>query len=432
MAVSIRPAGRATLERFRPYQATLAGPDFRLLFVGQALSQLGDWINRVALVVLVYQLTGRQAAVALVILAELLPRAIVLPFGGVLADRYPKRRLMLFTDLARAGLAASLMLVTSARGLWWLCAAVLLMQALSAVFNPARSATLPALVPREHLGLANALNGMSAQLAFFLGPALGGLIMAHWGVGAVFAINALTFLLSALLLWRMRLREPGAAGLQRGQVSRDLREGWATVAGNPALWVLFGGAFVISGVALSLNVLLVAILTGTLGRPPEALGLLMTVVGLGTLVGTLPAPHLLARFSPLRLIVLLVLGLTLDMAVIGSTASFPVVTVALFVNGLFSMVVEVAIETGLQRLAPADRLGRAFGLLFWVATLGQVGGAAAGGALPSLLGTRGTVVALSVVFAGVLLAILTASVLALRVAGAQPAETGRRIAPDAE
>src|SRR5215213_7939957 len=76
--------------------------DFRLLFVGQGISELGDWMNRVALIVLVHNLTGQPAAIALLMLAQLLPRALILPVGGVLADRWPKRRLMIGTDLLRA------------------------------------------------------------------------------------------------------------------------------------------------------------------------------------------------------------------------------------------------------------------------------------------------------------------------------------------
>src|SRR5919199_3661445 len=151
------------------------GRDFRLLFAGQAISEFGDWINQVALIILVYQLTGQQAAVALVLVAQLLPRAIILPFGGLLADRYPKRRLMLGTDLAQAALAASLLLVATARDLWWVCTAVMLMQGLAAIFTPARSAAIPALVPREHLGAANAVNGLAGEGALLARAAPPGL-----------------------------------------------------------------------------------------------------------------------------------------------------------------------------------------------------------------------------------------------------------------
>ena len=392
----------ATVERLRSYRAALMGRDFRLLFAGQTVSEFGDWINQVALIILVYQLTGRQAAVALVLVAQLLPRAIVLPFSGVLADRYPKRLLMLGTDLAQAALAASLLLVATAHDLWWVCAAVMFMQGLAAVFTPARSAAIPALVPREHLGAANAVNGLAGQAAFFAGPALGGLLVGLWGVDVVFAINAGTFLFSALLIWAMRLpeppRDPGSCA-GRAAVREDLREGWTVVAPNPALRMIFGGLFLGAATAVSLKVLLVALLTERLGRPAEDLGLLMTTVGLGTLGGTLLGLWLMARLTVVPIITVVVLALTLDMAIIGAARSFAVVAAALFVNGVLSMANELVAQTTLQRLVPTDRLGRVFGLLFWGLTLGQVVGALAGGALPRYLGTAGTVLGLGACYA---------------------------------
>ena len=388
----------ARVERIRSYRAALMGRDFRLLFAGQTVSEFGDWLNQVALIILVYQLTGQQAAVALVLVAQLLPRAIVLPFGGVLADRYPKRRLMLGTDLAQAALAASLLLVATARDLWSVYAAVMLMHGLAAIFTPARSAAIPVLVPREHLGAANAVNGLAGQVAFFVGPALGRLLVGRWCVDAVFTINAGTFLFSALLIWAMRLpeppRDPGACA-GRAAVREDLREGWAVVAPSPTLRMLFGGLFLGAAIAVSLKVLLVALLTERLGRPAEDLGLLMTMVGLGTLGGSLLGLWLLARLAVVPLVAAVVLALTLDMAVIGAARSFAIVAAALFINGALSMANELVAETTLQRLVPADRLGRVFGLLFWGLTLGQVAGALGGGLLPRFLGTPGTVLALS-------------------------------------
>ncbi|HEX5504423.1 MAG TPA: MFS transporter [Thermomicrobiales bacterium] len=376
----------AYTDRLATYRAALTRRDFRYLFLGQAVSQFGDWINKVALIVLVYQLTGRQAAVALVMLAQLLPRAVILPFGGVLADRYPKRDLMLMADLVRAFLATTMILVTTARGLWWMLAAVLAMQGLAAVFNPARSATIPALVPREHLGAANAINSLSGQLAFFLGPALGGLFIALWGVDAVFLLNAATFLLSAFFLWRMRLVEPAPKGVARGVVLRDLREGWAVVARERAARAIFSAIFLGAAVAIGLNVLLVALLADPLRRPAADLGPLMTMVGLGTLGGTALALGLMGRLRIVPLVSLLALGLTLDMVAIGAARSFAVVAAALVVNGALTMANELIAETTLQRLVPADRLGRVLGLLFWTMTLGQVVGAVGAGLLPDAAG----------------------------------------------
>ncbi len=387
----------ATGAAWRPYRAALRGPGFRLLFAGQAVSQLGDWINRVALLLLVYRLTGREAAVAAVLLAQALPRALVLPFGGVLADRWPKRRLMIAADLLRAALALALLLVNDPRDLPWLWATVALMQGLAALFNPARGAALPALVPAAELPAANALVGLSGELAFFVGPALGGLVVARWGVGAAFALNAASFLVSAALLARLRLAEPPRAGVARGAVGRDLREGGAVVRRDPTLALLFACLFALAAIAIGLNTLLVGLLAGPLGRPTTDLGPLLALVGLGGIGGTLLAPRLLARRpgAARALAAGAAFGLAADLALVGTARHVALVAAGLALNGLLSMIVETIAEATIGRRAPGPMLGRVFGLYFWVATLGQVAGALAGGLLPRALGPDGAALALA-------------------------------------
>ncbi|MGN6363042.1 MAG: MFS transporter [Thermomicrobiales bacterium] len=406
---------QARLNRLHAYSALLQARDYRLLFTGQAISQLGDWMNRVALIVLVYRLTGRQVGVALVMLALLLPRAFVFPFGGVLADRYPKRRLMLATDLVRALLAAVPVFVTTARGLWCVGLAVVAMQALSGIFNPARSAAIPALVSRDDLGLANALNGLSMQTAFFIGPVIGTAIIAIGDLNGVFIVNAVTFLISALVLWRMRLVEPPRAGAARGSTLSDLREGWAIVGRDPTLRVLFGVAFLGSATAISLNVLLVALLAGPLQRPASQIGLLLTIVGLGTILGLASGLRLLKRFPAKTTLAVIGVLLVLDLALIGAARSFAVVALALVINGVLSGASDLIYETTVGQTVEASRLGRVFGLLFWTATLGHVIGAIAGGVLPLVYGASGAVLVLSVIFAAVI-----ASVLLLNSISTQP------------
>ncbi|MFN8540709.1 MAG: MFS transporter [Thermomicrobiales bacterium] len=373
-----------TAARVRAYNRLLVGRDFPLLFLGQAVSQLGDWMNRVALLVLAYALTGQGLAVAIATLAQLLPRAFMLPFGGVLADRFPKRRLMIATDLARALLAASLIFVDRADQLWWVYLSTVLLHTLASIFNPARGAILPALVPAELLGPANALNNISMQAAIFFGPALGGLLVAQFGVDAVFLINGGTFIISALLIALMRAREPELRERAFGSIPQDLREGWAVVRSNRTLRTFFAAIFISAVVAIGLNVLLVSLLANPLGQPTSRLGLLLTCVGLGMIAGAAPALWLFKRYAAPLLALGVTAGVILTMFAIGLTTSLLVVAVALFINGLLTAISDVVILTTVQRSAPPDRLGRVMGLLFWVNALGQIVGAAAGGLIPRL------------------------------------------------
>lgn len=401
------------MERLQSYLDIAKERDYRLLFTGQAISQLGDWMNRVALLVLAYQITGQALAGALLLLAQLLPRVIVTPLGGVLADRYAKRRLMLLTDFLRAALAASLVFVDSAASLWWAGFAILLMHSLASVFNPARGAILPSLVPGEKLGIANALNDMSGQLAFFIGPALGGLIVAAWDVRAAFLFNAATFVVSAFFIWLMRFREPVKHNAKRVTVLGDLREGWSSVMRSPLLRFLCGALFLDAAVAIGLTVLLLPLLGSSLGGSEALLGPLMTCVGLGTLLGTLPSLWLIERVPRLALAASCVAGLLATILAIGLTGSIAVVGAALLVNGFLATCTELLALTTTQRTIPKEQLGRAIGLLFWMLAVGQACGAIGG----SLLLRYFTPAQAALVLGGIGGAILIGLLLAIVVAG---------------
>lgn len=377
--------------------------DFRLFFAGQGVSQLGDWLNRVGLIVLVYSLTGQTAGVAVLLLAQMIPRALILPFGGVLADRLPKRRLMLATDLARAALALAFALVPllpSARaGLWFTYGVVVALQVCTSLFNPARSAAIPGLVPAEALGSANALVGVVGQAAMLLGPAIGGLIVVAWGVNAVFATNAATFLFSALLLWLMRLDEPARGTARRRPVLAELREGASAVAASRPLQACLASFALVGGANLCLNVTIVELLVGPLGRTSASLGLLLTLVGLGMIAASVPSAWVLRALPALPLLIGAVFLLGLDTSLIGLATSYSLVAVAFVANGFLTAAADVICETSIQRLAPPDRLGRVFGLHQWTMTLGYVCGAACGGFVPLLIGTPATLIAVGLVVA---------------------------------
>jgi MFS family permease len=404
----------STAGRLRAYNQLLVGRDFPLLFLAQAISQLGDWMNRVALLVLAYALTGEGLAVAGAALAQLLPRVFMLPFGGVLADRYPKRLLMIATDLARAALAASLVFVDRAQDLWWIYLSTVLLHSLASIFNPARGAILPALVPAELLAPANALSNISMQSAIFLGPALGGLLVGRFGVDAVFLIDGGTYLVSALLIALMRAREPELQTRAFGSIPRDLREGWAVVRGSRTLLTYFGAIFIISIVAIALNVLLVSLLAGPLNRPTNRLGFLLTCVGLGMVIGAAPALWLFKRYSAPLLTLAVTAGAVLTMFAIGATTSFQLVAIALFANGVLSAISNVVVLTTVQHSTPPDRLGRVMGLLFWVNALGQVAGAAAGGLLPNLTTPANATLLIAAIAALLLLPLLPATLVLWR------------------
>lgn len=282
--------------------------NFRRLWYGQIVSQLGDWLDSVALFALVLRLTGSGQAVGLLFVAEFLPGAIVGPFAGVLIDRLPRRLVLIASDLVRAALVLCLLFVQQPDQVGIIYLVVVLKVAASAFFEPARSAILPSIVSREELVAANAISGAtwSAMLAF--GAAIGGLVAGLLGTEAAFIIDAASFLLSALLIATVQ-EQPAVQRVGQAQASMrlgwlrspliDLREGLAYIAKRrdvvlytftKALWSLGGG------------ILLLLTLFGKqvfpLGQDGAlSIGLLYAARGVGTAIGPIAAQRLFGSSS---------------------------------------------------------------------------------------------------------------------------------------
>lgn len=232
-----------------PSFARLAGvvrrnPGFRRLYAANAVSMVGDWFNVVALYSLLLQLTGRGEAVALALLTRLVPMFLIGPAAGVLADRLPRRALLLASDLGRAALVLCLLLVRKPEHVPLAYAIMTLHSLLSAVFEPAQVAMIPSLVAPGDLVLASTLENSLWSATLAIGSALGGAVLALLGRDAAFVCDALSFVGSAALIAGLprgapqRLdkdqaetqadaREPGAANLLG---LADLREGLRYVA----------------------------------------------------------------------------------------------------------------------------------------------------------------------------------------------------------
>ena len=176
-------------------------PSFRRLFAAHATSRAGDAFNTVALVVLVFRLTGSGLGVAATVVFEVVPIFVLGPVAGLLADRYPRRRLMIVADLGRAALVGVLIVSHAWVGLAFGVAFGLSVG--SIIFNPASSSLIPDVVPQEHIVEANtALWTVAVAAQIVLAP-LAGLIIAWAGVGPAFAVNAASYVVSASLLSRL-------------------------------------------------------------------------------------------------------------------------------------------------------------------------------------------------------------------------------------
>ena len=232
--------------------------DFRLLWLGQGISLLGDQFYFVALPWLVLQLTGNALAMGTVLGLAGVPRAVFVLLGGALTDRLSARFIMLTSNVLRLVLVAFLaaLVLTNNIALWMLYIFALTFGLVDAFFYPASSAILPRIVELDDLQAANSLYGATAQISFFLGPVLAGAMIAllaggtgvageqavpdHQGIGIAFAVDAISFLCSAITLWLMHLKRRDAQPSVRERQSfwLDIREGLLFAWKDPALRIV--------------------------------------------------------------------------------------------------------------------------------------------------------------------------------------------------
>jgi MFS family permease len=184
--------------------------NFRNLWCAQIVSELGDWFYTVALYSLLLQLTGRASSVALALVVQVLPQTVVSPLTGVVNDRVSRKRVMIMADVARFGIVLAMLLVRSRSMVWLVYPLLFLETVMWAFFEPARNAVIPNISEKEDVILANTLSSTTWSLNLMIGAALGGAVAALLGRDAVFVINGLSFLVSALFIARMKFVEPHA------------------------------------------------------------------------------------------------------------------------------------------------------------------------------------------------------------------------------
>ena len=233
------------------YRQLLArNADVRRLWSGQVVSEIGDWLNNIAVLALTLELAGasRQGrAIAVYAIARHLPLFLFGPAAGVLVDRLDRRRVMIAADLLRAVLALGFLLAQKYSSLALIYAVSASLFAASAFFNAAKRATLPNLAPAaDELLSANALSASTTAATIALGSALGGLVATFAGRELVFVLNAATFAASALMISRIAWRRPPAAAGPGGggpsvarRAFRDFREGLRYVRGDAWLASIF-------------------------------------------------------------------------------------------------------------------------------------------------------------------------------------------------
>jgi MFS family permease len=242
-------------------------PNLKFLWWGQIVSQLGDWFNSIALYSLLYELTGSATSVAVLMVLQFLPAAIITPFAGVFVDRFDRRKIMITADIVRGLVILGLLLVRTPGTVWIAYVVIAIAVSATGFFEPAKSSTLPSIVAREDLVTANALSTGTWSVMLAVGASIGGLVSAAFGRDTTFVLNAASFFISAALIARIRVPPrieataragiaPFVDGFRYLRDHRDvasfavIKAGWAMVGGALLILTVFGQrVFPISGSA---------------------------------------------------------------------------------------------------------------------------------------------------------------------------------------
>jgi MFS family permease len=406
--------------------AVMASRNFRLLWIGQGTSLLGDQFYLIAMPWLVLQRTGDPLALGAVLALAGLPRAIFMLLGGAMTDRFSPRLVMLVSDLVRLALMAGLTTLVLAQltEIWMLCVFSLVFGIAAGFFLPASNAILPRLVGKDNLQAGNAIFQGTGQLTQFVGPVLAGGLIA-WaahnlhsvsgssvsqgveGVALAFALDAFTFLVSVITLWQMDVRVSRQAATPENvleSIESGLRQFWQDSFIRFVLVMMACGSLLFAG---SLMVGVPVLASTRLPGGASAFGILMSAYAAGSLLGIIAAGALpkpgASRLKGLLIGLNVVCGLGW-IAMMG-TASTGLASVAMLCVGLGMGYMGITFFTALQRRVPRHLLGRLMSLvLLFNVGLAPVSQALAGLAvkwsLTGLFGLTGGLFLLLIIWAG--------------------------------
>lgn len=365
-ALVARIPGSALLEQWsRTYRSALSRRDLRLLFGGLLVSATGSWAYNVALLAFVFERTGSLAWVGVAGLVRCVPPLVLSPYGGVVAERTERIRLMVGADVICAIWQGALAAV-AVSGAPVVLALVFagLTAASNVVYDPAVAATIPSVVNEQELVAANALNGTIDNLVVIAGPAVGAVLLALSSPAWVFAINGASFAAAAMIVSRMRARSRPVDVTEEGTAGplRQMTVGARTIARLASARTLVAFSMLVSFVYGTDTVLFVGVSAHRLGTGAKGFGYLMAGLGIGGIV-IAAAVDRLARSRRLAPIILVgALGYCLPTALLTVIHSPELAFAVQIVRGASTLVVDVLAITALQRAVPSDQLARVFGM----------------------------------------------------------------------
>jgi len=361
---------------------------YRLFWSGMLVSNIGTWMQRVAQDWLVLvTLGGGPAALGITTGLQFLPFLLVAPFGGALADRLPKRRMLMFTNgfLGLVGLTLGVLVVTDLAQVWHVYVLAFLLGVGTAIDHPARNTYAAELVEPEDLTNAVGLNSASFNAARLVGPAVAGLLIAALGPGPVFLLNALTFAAPIVVLLLIGMDAVGEPRVVP-RSERRLVDGLRYVRGRPDLVMVMAIMFFVGTFGMNFQMTTALMATGVFDKGPTEYGLLGSIMAIGSLTGALLVAR---RGAPRRRVIVgfaLLFGLLEILA--GLSPQYWVFALSLIPLGMTALTVVATANAYVQTSVDPQMRGRVTSLYLMIFMGGTPAGAPLIGWVAEMLGAR--------------------------------------------
>ncbi len=368
LAAELPALTRAERMRRHPYVRLMQDARFSAFWLGQAISMFGDRLHQIALGFIVGDATGSPVAVGLVFFAAALPNLLLSPIAGTFVDRWDQKRVMVASDLIRAGLVVLIPLAVQVQ-IWLVYPLVFLITTVSLFFRPARVAVVPRIVAPDDLLAANSALWTAESLADIAGYPLAGIFVAVLGaeVALAFWVDAATYVVSAVLISTLvvppvvRVIVP-RLGSAVDAFMEELRSGWAVMRQHPQL---LQNTLISTVAQLSIGATLavtITFATEAFGNrylaPAENWAAIEAMIGVGNLIGGVAVGLLGAHFRKGRMVVSGFLSMGIATVILGLSSALPVALIAAGVIGIANLVYVVPTQTIFGEVTPPGYLGR--------------------------------------------------------------------------
>ncbi len=373
----------------------LSKKNFYLFVLGRMVSLIGSGIQNIAIPLYILDLTGSGAYMGIFVMLSLLPSLILSPFAGVIGDRFNRKKIMVNMDMLNGILILFLALISYSNkmNITILFSVQVLVSLVNAMFNASTSAMLPELVKEEDLNKANATMGGINSFSMIVGPALGGIIYGIWGIGIVFLLNGISFVLSSIseMFIKYTKTTKNKEKLNTKTFLKDMKEGILYIFSCKGLKYLFLFALVLNLIINPLfSVVFPYIIRKVLKFSSQQYGFLDTSLTVGMLVGNIAFGTLLSKLKSKKLMIygmlfFLIINILFAFSVFPETARyfngatwkyFGVLASILVAMGFFIPIFNNPVTTNMQKIVPNDMRARIFSVTNVVAQAGVPFGAA--------------------------------------------------------